>query len=82
MKTTAIDISADDIEFLTSNTRFTADEIKNWYKAFLADCPDGKLTKKKFSEIYQLFFPHGNPEHFCEQVFRTFDEGKTTHNVN
>lgn len=76
MKTTAIDISDDDVEFLTSNTRFKANEIRNWYRAFLADCPDGKLTKKKFIEIYKLFFPSGNPEGFCEQVFRTFDEGK------
>ena len=76
MKTTAIDISPDDVDFLTSNTRFTSEEIRNWYKAFLADCPDGKLTKKKFVEIYKLFFPTGNPQGFCEQVFRTFDEGK------
>lgn len=75
MKTTAIDLSDEDIEFLTQNTRFERDEIKNWYKAFQSDCPDGKLTKNKFIEIYKMFFSSGNPEKFCENVFRTFDEG-------
>lgn len=76
MKTTAIDLTEEDVEFLTQNTRFKRDEIKNWYKAFQADCPDGKLTKQKFIEIYKMFFSTGNPEKFSDNVFRTFDEGR------
>lgn len=75
MKTTAVDLKEEDIEFLTQNTRYTAPEIRTWYKAFQTDCPDGKLTKSKFVEIYKMFFTEGNPEQYCENVFRTFDEG-------
>ena len=74
-KTTAMDLKEEDIEFLTQNTRFQKEEIKKWFKAFQSDCPDGRLTKSKFIEIYKMFFSSGNPETFCENVFRTFDEG-------
>jgi hypothetical protein len=56
MKTSALDLNEEDVEFLTQNTRFQKDEIKSWYKAFQSDCPDGKLTKAKFVEIYKMFF--------------------------
>ena len=75
MKTSAFDLTDEDVEFLTQNTRFKKEEISNWYKAFQSDCPDGKLTKKKFVEIYKMFFNTGHSETFCENVFRTFDEG-------
>lgn len=74
MKTSALDLKDEDIEFLTSNTPYTATEIKDWYKSFQKECPNGKLNQKKFIDIYKLFFHHGNPEKFCAHVFRTFDE--------
>ncbi|XP_013791421.1 neuronal calcium sensor 2-like [Limulus polyphemus] len=37
------------------------------------DCPNGKLTKDKFVDLYKMFFAWGQPEKFCEHVFRTFD---------
>lgn len=40
---------------------------------FQRDCPDGQLSQKKFLQVYSEFFPGGNPEVFCEHVFRTFD---------
>src|SRR5690242_6759126 len=72
-KTTALLLTDDDVDFLTKNTRFTGKEIRDWYTGFQRDCPDGKLTKKKFMEIYKMFFTSGSPEKFCEHVFRTFD---------
>ena len=38
------------------------------------DCPDGRLTRVKFSEMYTQFFPKGDSNNFCEHVFRTFDK--------
>ena len=38
------------------------------------DCPDGLLSKAKFLEVYSTFFPAGNPDQFCEHVFRSFDK--------
>ena len=74
MKTSAVDLSDEDVDFLTSNTQYSPEEIRTWYKSFQMECPDGKLTKKKFGEIYKMFFSSGNPERFCEHVFRAFDE--------
>ena len=37
------------------------------------DCPDGLLSKTKFLEVYSTFFPTGNPDKFCNHVFRSFD---------
>ena len=37
------------------------------------DCPTGKLTKKKFIDIYKHFYPSGKAGPFCEHIFRTFD---------
>lgn len=53
-----------------------------------SDCPNGKLDKKKFLEVYkvdsnilpkrlpsisvQKFYPEGKAESFCIQVFKTF----------
>ncbi|XP_046563954.1 neuronal calcium sensor 2-like [Haliotis rubra] len=63
----------EDIEFLVSNTNFEKGEILKWYKGFMEDCPDGQLSKEKFKNVYANFFPGGNPDAFCEHVFRSFD---------
>ena len=62
-----------DIEFLMAHTCYDEKTIKQWYKNFKKDCPDGQLTKVKFLQMYKVFFPSGNAEHFCEHIFRTFD---------
>lgn len=68
-------LTKDDMAYLVENTRFPQDDIKDWYKRFLYDCPNGKLTKKKFIKIYKLFFPKGCPTKFCERIYKNFDSG-------
>lgn len=64
----------EDLRFLQENTNFNRDEIKQWHKGFMKDCPDGQLSKEKFKEVYAQFFPGGDPEAFCDHVFRSFDK--------
>lgn len=68
------DLTDEDVQFLMKNTSYTEKEIRDWYKGFQVDCPDGKLSRDKFIEIYKVFFKGGNPEKFCQHVYRTFDE--------
>ena len=70
---TVLPLTDHDIEFLTKNTTYSDQEIRQWYRGFQSDCPDGKLSKDKLIDIYRGFFKGGKPEKFCEQVYRTFD---------
>merc|ERR1712218_171243 len=63
-------------EFLKTNTRYDEDTIQQWFKGFMKDCPQGKLSPPMFIKIYSKCFPGGNAEEFCTHVFRTFDSDK------
>ncbi|KAL6940659.1 Neuronal calcium sensor 1 [Hanseniaspora vineae] len=67
-------LSTDDIESLKNQTYFDKREIKQWYKGFMRDCPNGNLNKEEFIKIYKQFFPFGYPDDFATHIFRVFDE--------
>ncbi|GMT04536.1 hypothetical protein PENTCL1PPCAC_26710, partial [Pristionchus entomophagus] len=52
-------MSQDQIKQLAKQTYFTDKEIKQWYKGFVRDCPNGMLTEAGFQKIYKQFFPKG-----------------------
>ena len=82
-------LTKEDVLFLKANTRYDEDTIQvviffrnawsdvgdfqEWYKGFISDCPNGKLTPSAFVKIYSQCFPSGNARDFCDHIFRTFD---------
>jgi len=66
-------LKPEQLEDLVEHTRFTSDEVKRWFKAFIKDCPSGRLGRAEFGKIYSEFFPYGDPAKFSEYVFNTFD---------
>ena len=69
-------LSRDQIKTLAQQTYFTEKEIRQWYKGFKRDCPNGLLTEVGFQKIYKQFFPQGDPSEFASFVFKVFDENK------
>ncbi|KAL5012957.1 hypothetical protein ScPMuIL_011508 [Solemya velum] len=69
-------LKQEEIAELKQRTYFNEPEIQQWYKGFMKDCPDGKLTLSGFTKIYEQFFPFGDPSKFAAFVFKVFDENK------
>lgn len=66
-------LGEEDLNFLMKNTSYSEADIKDLYKKFIEECPEGRLSPQKFMQTYQMFFPSGNTEQFCDYVFRSFD---------
>ncbi|CAF0854313.1 unnamed protein product [Rotaria sordida] len=72
-KTSSTELTAKHIALLKANTKYSEQEIRQWHARFIHDCPNGKLDKKKFAEVYKQFYPAGKADNFCKYAFDTFD---------
>ncbi|XP_063721887.1 neuronal calcium sensor 1-like isoform X2 [Symsagittifera roscoffensis] len=61
------------IEQLTRNTLFERHEIKDIYRRFKQECPNGYLTEETFRRVFQQFFPVGDTNQYAHFVFNTFE---------
>ncbi|NXI53140.1 HPCL4 protein, partial [Chloroceryle aenea] len=61
------------LDDLVRSTEFSEQELKQWYKGFLKDCPTGILNLEEFQQLYIKVGPkyHSN---FAPHAFRTFDK--------
>ncbi|CAI9604342.1 unnamed protein product [Staurois parvus] len=66
-------LSKEILEDLKLNTKYSEDELCNWYESFKKQCPDGKITRPDFEKIYANFFPNSDPQTYARHVFRSFD---------
>lgn len=65
------------VEELEEMTSFSYAEINDLYRQFRRDCPDQKMSKHQFRELYRGTFPDGDPDKFADLVFKSFDrEGR------
>ena len=63
-------------ELMRTTTFDSEDDVQQWFKGFIKDCPNGCLTADDFKRIYSSFFPNGDSAMFSEYVFRTFDQNR------
>ena len=70
------------INNLLTKTKFSEQDILDWWYGFLADCPSGLLDRKKFNEVYQFRYPNGHAKKFCDHIFRTFNPDKHTRMID
>ncbi|KAG1958352.1 recoverin 2 [Pimephales promelas] len=66
-------MSKEILEDLKLSTKFTEDELAQWYENFQKQCPSGRITPDEFKKIYERFFPDSDAASYAQHVFRSFD---------
>lgn len=66
-------LSKEILEDLKMNTKFTENEISQWYENFEKQCPGGRISPEEFEQIYARFFPDSDAKTYAHHVFRSFD---------
>ena len=69
-------LTEEDLEFLVDNTSFSEDAIKEWFREFIMDCPDGVLTKEKVLSMLMIILPRENGQIVADLIFTAFDKDK------
>jgi Ca2+-binding EF-hand superfamily protein len=72
-KSRSNELNPKEIIMLKSNTQYSESEIREWHANFLRDCPNGKLNKKQFIDMYKKFLKHDTADAFCKLAFSAFD---------
>ncbi len=66
-------MSKEILEDLKLNTKFSEDELAQWYENFQKQCPSGRISPEEFKKIYERFFPDSDAATYAQHVFRSFD---------
>lgn len=61
------------LDYFTTVTSFTRQELKVLYRNFKNDCPNGYVNEETFKSIYGQFFPLGDVNNYAHFLFRAFD---------
>jgi len=48
-------------------------EVRNLYRAFKQECPNGIVDEETFKEVYEKIFPLGDASHYAHLVFLSID---------
>eukprot|EP00038_Savillea_parva_P010737 m.192423 g.192423 ORF g.192423 m.192423 type:complete len:191 (+) comp18635_c0_seq1:243-815(+) len=66
-------LSAAQANAISSQTRFTADEVAEWHAEFMRDCPKGVVSRDEFKAIFSEIFPFGKSGPFADYIFNVYD---------
>jgi Ca2+-binding EF-hand superfamily protein len=55
-------------------TAFTDPEIKEWFRCFSLQCPNGRMDQETVVALYSRVLPTGNARTFVDQLFKDFDK--------
>ncbi|CAF1448075.1 unnamed protein product [Rotaria sp. Silwood1] len=58
-------------------TNVTNKEIEALHKKFIAAHPSGEINEQEFSAEFQLLFPHGEPQRYCNYAFSVLDKNNS-----
>jgi len=60
---------------LENSTAFSADEIREYYRTFIKDCPGGRMAMslEDLVTVYGKIFPQGDASKFAVHIFNQFD---------
>ena len=66
-------LSNEDLEYISSYTAISKDEVKEQFENFLKENPKGKMTKNHFKHFWKKCFPDVDCGELIEHVFRMCD---------
>lgn len=67
------ELTPKEILLLKANTQYSEKQIRDSHAKFLRDCPNGKLNKIQFVEMYKKYLKQDKAEAFCKLAFSAFD---------
>ncbi|KAF7683947.1 Visinin-like protein 1 [Astathelohania contejeani] len=63
-------VSNDD-DIIKKFPHFTPEDVIKWTQSFHCIYPKGYMNKDELNQLFQTFFPFGNPSRFTANLFRT-----------
>ena len=67
-------LSEENLNELMSQTNYDEFTIREWYNCFIQDCPNGKLTLSKCTDLHKIILPNKNTEQLCRHLIELFDK--------
>jgi len=66
-------LNSTEFKELLNGTKFSKEEINDWFTKFKAEFPRGRIRKYEFMVMYTKLFPDGDATEFTDHIFRTYD---------
>jgi len=69
----SLSLSPEDVDYLRRNTSYNEMEIREWYRGFKRDCPNGQMSRAKVERLYSMVMSASDAPVFVDQIFAIFD---------